>query len=68
MLWGSVSLAQSLLGAGLVDEVQLRVIPVVLGSGRGLFTEDAGKHGLTLLQATPFSAGIVSLRYAVARN
>ena len=36
MVWGSISLAQSLLKAGLVDEIQLRVIPTMVGHGRTL--------------------------------
>lgn len=64
MVWGSISLTQSLLKAGLVDEIQLRAVPVALGSGRTLFG-DAGPRALSLLEARPFDSGIVSLRYAV---
>ena len=38
VLWGSISLMNTLLEAGLVDVLQLRVLPVTLGSGRPLFT------------------------------
>jgi dihydrofolate reductase len=65
MVWGSISLARSLLGAGLVDEIQLRVIPTMVGHGRTLLTEDTGRLDLTLLEAKPYASGIVSLRYAV---
>ncbi len=37
---GSISLTQSLLAAGLVDEVRLLVAPRVVGSGRRLFEDD----------------------------
>jgi dihydrofolate reductase len=63
MVWGSLSLAQTLLGAGLVDEIQLRVIPVAIGRGRPLFPQDVGTLGLNLLEAKPYRSGIVSLRY-----
>lgn len=68
MVWGSISLVQSLFLAGLVDELQLRVLPVVLSSGRKLLGEDSGEHRLSLLQATSFASGIVSLRYEVGRH
>jgi dihydrofolate reductase len=67
MVWGSISLAQSLLNAGLVDEIQLRVIPTMVGHGRTLLTEDTDRQDLTLLEAKPYASGIVSLRYAVTR-
>jgi dihydrofolate reductase len=68
MVWGSISLAQSLLKAGLVDEIQLRLIPTMVGDGRTLLTEDTGRQDLTLLEAKPYASGIVSLRYAVTRS
>jgi dihydrofolate reductase len=68
MVWGSISLAQSLLKAGLVDEIQLRVVPIMVGHGRTLLTEDTGRQDLTLLEAKPYAPGIVSLRYAVTRS
>lgn len=66
--WGSISLAQSLLGAGLVDEIQLHVVPAVLGRGRNLITEDIGRRNLALLEAKSYACGIVSLRYAVTSS
>jgi dihydrofolate reductase len=68
MVWGSISLAQSLLQAGLVDEIQLRVIPTMVGHGRTLLAEDTGRQDLTLLEAKPYASGIVSLSYAVTRS
>ena len=68
MVSGSISLAQSLLRAGLVDEIQLRVVPTMVGHGRTLLTVDTGRQELTLLEAKPSASGIVSLRYAVTRS
>lgn len=68
MVWGSISLAQSLLKAGLVDEIQLRMIPTMVGHGRTLLSEDTGRQDLTLLEAKPYASGIVSLRYGVTRS
>ncbi len=62
IVWGSVSLAQSLLAvAGLVDEVWLGVAPVALGEGRRLFT---GPARLELFDSRTFAdTGIVMSRY-----
>lgn len=37
VLWGNISLAQSLMTAGLIDQYQLVVCPVILGDGKPLF-------------------------------
>ena len=56
---GSIALTQSLLKAGLVDEIRLSVFPVILGSGRRLFPEDAeDKIRLTLVDTTAYSNGV----------
>jgi dihydrofolate reductase len=65
ILWGSLTLARSLLSAGLVDTLHRVVIPVVIGRGRQLLTEDTG--AVTLVAAKPYPSGIVSLRYAVRK-
>jgi dihydrofolate reductase len=63
MLWGSLTLAQSLLRTELVDEIQLRVCPIVLGSGRSLFGDAVDALRVELVEAKPFASGILSLRY-----
>ena len=56
---GSLLLTQGLLGAGLVDELRLMVFPVILGSGRRLFPEDAqDKVKLTLVDTTTYANGV----------
>jgi dihydrofolate reductase len=56
---GSMLLTQSLLEAGLVDEMRLMVFPVILGSGRGIFPTDAEqKVRLELVESTPFTNGV----------
>ncbi|TDC56613.1 deaminase [Jiangella ureilytica] len=61
-LWGSLTLMQSLLDAGLVDEVRMLVCPVSRGKGRRVFE---GAHDLELIEATAFDNGLALLRYAV---
>ncbi|WP_285662600.1 dihydrofolate reductase family protein [Actinorhabdospora filicis] len=62
-LTGSITLTRELLRAGLVDELNLLVHPVVLGSGARLFTEETGKLPLALVHSATFASGVVHLRY-----
>ncbi len=62
VIWGSLSLAQLLIGQGLIDEYRLVVCPLVLGSGRRLFSDNVPVE-MTLLNATPTDRGAVSLTY-----
>ncbi|KRE52607.1 dihydrofolate reductase family protein [Phycicoccus sp. Soil748] len=65
---GSIELAQSLLAAGLVDELQLVVGPTVGFSGRRLFTGDDQVRRLDLVRARPTPSGAVLLTYSVGRE
>ena len=64
VVWGSLILAQSLREAALIDEYQLVVCPVVLGSGKPLFKEKAGSLDMKLLKSESFDRGAVVLTYA----
>ena len=61
---GSGSIVSQLLQEGLIDEIQLVVNPVVLGSGRQLFADLRGKLNLRLLSSRTFGNGNVLIRYA----
>lgn len=61
---GSGSLVASLAGAGLVDEIQVVVHPVVLGAGRTMFEGLAKPLPLSLAESRAFRNGNVFLRYA----
>lgn len=61
---GSISLTQSLLAAGLVDQVRLLVAPCVVGTGRRLF-EGGVAHSLELVQSTASPSGSLLLCYNV---
>ena len=60
---GSITLAQSLLAEGLVDELQLVVGPVLDPTGRRLFERLDDLRRLELLSATPTPGGTVWLTY-----
>ncbi|MEV8378231.1 dihydrofolate reductase family protein [Kribbella sp. NPDC056861] len=61
VLWGSISLFHTLLAAGLVDEVQLRVCPTVIGAGKPVFPQ--GEFAMDLIDAGPWATNGVLLRY-----
>ena len=63
VLTGSISLAQQLLRLGVVDELRLFVYPVVIGTGRHLFTEEHTIRDLSLAENRSFADGVVLLRY-----
>ena len=62
---GSGELARSLMRDGLVDEVQLLIHPLVLGSGRRLFSGDGPLAKLRLTHSVTTTTGVVIARYAV---
>lgn len=66
VLWGSLSLAQSLTRDGMIDEYQLIVCPVVLGSGMPLFGDKIRQLKLKLRNSQSFDRGTVLLAYAPA--
>lgn len=59
---GSPQLARSLLGAGLVDTMNLLVFPVLLGSGKRLFGAE-GTSGWTLASSQRSGNGLVINQY-----
>jgi dihydrofolate reductase len=60
---GSRSLVHSLLAAGLVDELNLQVFPIMLGSGARLYPETVDKRKLTLVSSQPLANGVVLQTY-----
>ncbi len=65
---GSSGLAQTLIQHDLVDEYQLWLHPVVLGSGKRLFREGAPATTLRLVDTKTTSSGLVILTYEPERN
>ncbi len=63
VLWASISLAQTLMKATLIDEYRLFLCPILTSGGRKLFTEDINPSGLTLRDVRHYDTGIVCLDY-----
>jgi dihydrofolate reductase len=63
---GSGTLVRSLLENNLLDELQLLVHPIVVGTGKRLFPDGTAQKGLKLANAKTFSTGVLSLTYQPA--
>ena len=63
---GSSALVTWLLRHGLLDQLDLLVFPVVIGSGKRLFDGPGGQVPFTLTGSEAFSTGVVHLSYQPA--
>lgn len=63
LIVGSGTLAESLLRAGLVDELLLLVYPIVVGTGKRLLQGGGDRLPLTLTDSRTFANGVVKLVY-----
>jgi dihydrofolate reductase len=63
---GSGELVQSLMQRNLVDEYVLLIHPLVLGSGRRLFTDGSAFTALRLVDTKTSSTGVVIATYQPA--
>ena len=65
MLWGGAQVANQYLAAGLLNELELHVVPVLLGDGARLL-DDLGAAEVQLEQVRAVEApGVTHLKYAV---
>jgi dihydrofolate reductase len=62
VIMGSGVLIGSLVGSGVIDEYLLMIAPLVLGSGRRLFT-DGAQASLRLIDCTATSTGAIVASY-----
>jgi dihydrofolate reductase len=62
-VFGSSTLVAGLLGAGVVDELRIIVMPTLLGAGRTVLDGLAGPVGLDLLWATVYGSGNIHTCY-----
>ncbi len=60
---GSADLIAGLIEHGLVDEYQLLLFPVILGSGKHLFPDGVDVRPLRLVETRTFDSGVVLLVY-----
>lgn len=65
---GSPSLILACTQLGLVDEFQLCVHPVIIGTGLALFKNINDKIILKLIKTKPFSSGAITLYYEPTRK
>ena len=67
-LFGGGELFRNLLNAGLVDTVEVAVIPVLLGEGIPLLPPPSMRAKLQLTNRRTYGSGIVGLDYAVRKD
>ena len=64
---GSAQLVRTLMGADLVDEVNLMIEPIVLGGGKSIFPDDGAARTFELVSSTTASTGVQVCRYQRVR-
>jgi dihydrofolate reductase len=64
----SFQLARKLIEHDLVDELRLKIFPVVLGAGERLFGETSDKKPLRLVNTRTVGDGVVILTYELVRD
>jgi dihydrofolate reductase len=67
-LMGGGELAQSLLAAGLVDEIGLNIHPILLGSGIPTFRDPGHRVKLTLAECRQIEGGCILASYKVLHS
>ena len=68
LAYGSADLVAGLLELDLVDEMRILLFPVILGSGKRLFRDEADLRYLRLLSISTTSSGVVILNYERASS
>ena len=65
---GSFQLVHTLMEHDLVDELRLKIVPVVLGAGERLFGETGDKKATRLVDTQTIEGDVVFLTYEVVRD
>jgi dihydrofolate reductase len=68
VIYGSATLVSTLMKAGLIDEYQLVVFPIVLGKGRPEFKDLNERYPLSLIGVMQFKSGALKLVYQPLRQ
>jgi len=63
VMWGSISLVQSLMKENLIDEYHIQICPVLTGGGRNFFPQEMNFGQLNLLEVRQYNTGTVFLNY-----
>ncbi|WP_417494363.1 dihydrofolate reductase family protein [Maricaulis sp.] len=66
IVWGSSTLTPLLIEQGLADEVLLLVFPVLLGTGKRLFSDRVAPSELALVDTKTVSSGVIISTYKPA--
>ena len=67
VIFGSPTLARSLMALDLIDELQLTVSPVILGKGLTFMRSIEERTNLELIHSEQIKGGVVALQYKVVR-
>ena len=68
VLWGSLSLAQGLMAADLIDEYHIQLCPTLVGGGRPLFKPRDGYVNLERVDVRSYDTGALFLHYEPERD
>ena len=67
-VWGSSQLIHLLLKNDLIDELRLKIHPLILGKGKKLFDNDAIPAAFTLTDSTVTTTGVILANYERTGN
>jgi dihydrofolate reductase len=62
-VWGSGNLIQTLLKHDLIDQINLWIYPLTLGSGKRLFMEGTHAQKFKLVESKTSNSGVILVRY-----
>lgn len=65
---GGGMLVKEMLRFDLLDEMRISVIPILLGGGTRLFTDERPEQKLRFIKSIPYESGLVQLWYERDRN
>ena len=65
IVWGSLTLVDSLLKADAVDVLRIRLIPKLIGAGRAIAPPDLGHRRMTLRDVRSYKDGFVVIEYGL---
>ena len=68
VLWGSLSLAQQLIAADLIDEYHFQLTPTAVGGGRPLFPTLESYVNFERVNVRLYDTGVVFLHYEPQRR